>query len=143
MTCEHCHSAGCAHCEASPLTQRHGHLVKRVDAVEEQLDQLTKRVLDYAQLKKLYDESRDYVRTLIDERDAVIEANKQHVAEVNALDAEVERMRPVYEAAKLSRQSIPCNAAEMRERSFHPASCDLVEAVDHAIAAEAQTSPYR
>jgi len=137
-------TAGCD-CEAtsSPLTERQDDLNKRVSALEEKLDFLTKRVLDYVQLKKLYDESRDYVRQLIDERDDLIEANKQHVAEVNTLDAEIERMRPVYEAAKLSRQSIPCDAAELRERSFHPSTCDLVEAVDRAIAAEPKTSPYR
>jgi len=124
-------------------TQRHEDLVERIAVVEEKLDQLTKRVVDYAQLKQLYEESRQYVRALTDERDALIEAAKRHVAEMNALDQEVQRMLPVYEAAKQSRQSIPCDAAEMRERSFHPASCDLVEAVDRAIAAEAKTTPYR
>ena len=98
---------------------------------------------DYAKLTTLYTESREYVRTLTDERDTLVESSRRSVMEHDKLDAEVERTRPVYEAAKLFRQSIPCGADEMRERSFHPASCDLVEAVDRAIAAEAKTDPYR
>ena len=146
MTCEHCRGqGGCSCCGqlTSPLMQRNEELAKRVAAVEEKVDQLTKRVVDYAHLKKLYDESRQYIRALEGERDDLIEAAKRHVADVNELDAELLRMRPVYEAAKRERLAIPCDAAEMRERSFHPASCDLVEAVDRAIAVEAQTTPYR
>lgn len=99
--------------------------------------------VDHAHLKTLYAESRDYVRTLTDERDALVGASRRNVTEIDRLDTEVERMRPVYEAAKLSRQSIPCDAEEMRIRKFHPASCDLVEAVDRALAAETQKTPYR
>jgi predicted nuclease with TOPRIM domain len=136
MTCD---------CDAktSGLTQRNEALTKRVAAVEEQLASLTKRVLDYADLLKMYNESRQYVRDLTEERDELVELSKKHTDEVNALEAELERMRPVYEAAKRERQSIPCDAAEMRDRSFHPASCDLVEAVDRAIADETKITPYQ
>jgi chromosome segregation ATPase len=142
MTCG-CKGEGCYYCNATPLQKRNDELTRRVAAVEEQLASLTQRVLDYAHLLKMYNESRQYVRDLTDERDELVELSKKHVDEVNALEAELERMRPVYEAAKRERQSIPCNAAEMRERAFHPVSCDLVEAVDRAIAAEAKVTPYR
>lgn len=99
---------------------------------------------DYAHLMRLYRESRDYVRALERERDDLVEAGKRHVAEVDQLDAEVERMRPVYEAAKRMRASVPCDAPEMRERKFHATTCDLVEAVDRAIESEPKhVGPYR
>ena len=80
-------------------------------------------------LKRLYAESRDYVAVLERERDALVAAANQSVVEQDRLDAAVERMRPVYEAAKAVRNRLPESAG------------DLADAVDRAIAAEA--TPYR
>lgn len=65
----------------------------RVVALEEKIDRLEGMVLDYAHLKKLYAESRDYVKTLEQERDDLIEANRRNVAENNQLDVAVEKLR--------------------------------------------------
>jgi len=119
-------------------------LRERLDALEEKVIRLEGAVLDYAHLKKLYAESRDYVRTLERERDELVEVARRNGEEIDRFDALVERMRPVYEAAKRERVSIPCaTATEMRERGFHAATCDLVEEVDRAVAAEPGSTPYR
>ena len=92
-------------------------------------------------LKRLYAESRDYVATLERERDALVVAANQSVGEHNQLDAEVALLRPVYAAAKRVRESLPASAGELRDRAFRPATVDLIDAVDRAIAAE--STPYR
>jgi hypothetical protein len=83
--------------------------------------------------------------TLERERDELVEASKRSVAEQDRLYAEVERMRPVYEAAKIVRATLPASVAELRERRFHSAIVDLAAAVERAIEADfdASFSPYR
>ena len=53
---------------------------------------------DHAHLQRLYTESRDYVRALEGERDALVEASKRDVAEIDRLDAEVEALRKRFGA---------------------------------------------
>ncbi len=48
---------------------------------------------DHVHLKRLYAESRDYVGALERERDALVEASRRDVAEIDRLDAEVEALR--------------------------------------------------
>lgn len=48
---------------------------------------------DLAHLRRLYAESRDYVRALEGERDALIEAGRQDVAEIDRLDVVVGKLR--------------------------------------------------
>lgn len=149
MSCSICHQiSGHAPDCRDGLAERQGDhedLRDRVDRLEQKVEQLSASVLDYAHLRKLYAESRDYVGTLERERDDLVEADRRNTAEQNQLDALVERMRPVYEAAKRMRAAIPCSeASEMRDRGFHATTCDLVDEVDRAIAAEGSTPPpYR
>ena len=133
MSCQQCsyitgHDPQCSHYHEDRQRDQDD-LRARIDGLESRLDQLEKLVLDYAHLKKLYGESRDYVGALTRERDDLVEASKRGVAEQDRLDALVERMRPVYEAAKAVRSRLPASAGE------------LGDAVDRAIAAE--STPYR
>lgn len=155
MSCSTCHfisghDPSCRHFHEDAAAEQSA-LRERVEALERSLADLRRlvetRLLgpDQAHLMRLYAESRDYVRALERERDDLVEAAKQHVIEVDQLDTLVERMRPVYEAAKQVRASTPvATAAEMRDRGFHATSCDLIEAVDRAVASEPTSAgPYR
>ena len=73
---------------------------------------------------------------LHDRGDAALELARDAVAEVERLRTEVERMRPVYEAAKIVRARLPASAIELLDRVFRPAIVDLVDAVERAIATD-------
>ena len=102
MSCTVCHyitghDPDCRHYHEDHQREQDD-LRTRIDDLETRIDQLEKSVLDYAHLKKLYGESRDYVRTLEGERDDLVEASKRGVAAQDRLDAEVERLRGVQVA---------------------------------------------
>lgn len=149
MSCQQCH-----YITGHDPTCRHFHedraheqddLRSRVDDHESRIAQLEKLVGEHTHLKKLYTESRDYVRTLERERDELVDAAKLSVVEQDRLDALVERLRPVYDAAKIVRASLPASVAELRERRFHASIVDLAAAVERAIEVDfnAAFSPYR
>lgn len=48
---------------------------------------------DYAHLRRIYAESRDYVATLTGERDELVETMRRNTAEIDRLDAEVESLK--------------------------------------------------
>jgi hypothetical protein len=52
---------------------------------------------DFVHLQRLYKESRDYVAALVRERDELVEGDKQHVAEIDRLDARLERLEVTLE----------------------------------------------
>ena len=149
MSCQQCH-----YISGHDPTCRHFHedrqqdqddLRERIESLEIRIAQLEKLVGDHAHFRKLYAESRDYVQTLERERDELVDAAKLSVVEQDRLDAIVERLRPVYDAAKLVRASLPASVAELRERRFHASLVDLAAAVERANDADfnAALSPYR
>lgn len=97
MSCSLCHyitghDPSCRHYQEE-AAQDHAELRTRVEALEQKVEQLVDRVTDYAHLKKLYADSRDYVKTLVDERDDLVEANRKLTAQNDRLDGMVDKLR--------------------------------------------------
>ena len=97
MSCSLCHhitghDPSCRHYHEE-AAQDQAELRSRVESLEEKVDQLIDRVTDYAHLKKLYADSRDYVRTLVGERDDLVEANRKLTAQNDRLDGMVDKLR--------------------------------------------------
>lgn len=97
MSCTICnqitgHAADCPQGQVE-RAQDQEDLRQRVETLEQKVEQLTDRVLDYAHLKRLYAESRDYVRTLEGERDELLEANRRSGAEIDRLSDCLARVR--------------------------------------------------
>ena len=121
-----------------------GDLTRAANAAATKADKATELERDLVHLRRLYAESRDYVSTLVRERDDLVASGNKSVIEIDRLDAEVERMRLLYVAAKRLRENVPCATAdEMRERGFHATTCYLVEVIDQLLATELTASPYR
>ena len=121
-----------------------GDLTRAEKATAERADKAVELERDLTHLRRLYAESRDYVSTLVRERDELVASGNKSVIEIDRLDAEVERMRLLYVAAKRLRENVPCATAnEMRERGFHATTCYLVEVIDQLLASEPVSSPYR
>ena len=121
-----------------------GDLTRAEKAAAVKADKAVELERDLKHLRHLYAESRDYVSTLEREREELVASGNKGVIEIDRLDAEVERLRLLYAAAKLLRENVPCATAnEMRERGFHATTCYLVEVIDQLLATEPTTSPYR
>ena len=121
-----------------------GDLTRAERATAAKADKAVELERDLKHLRHLYAESRDYVSTLKRELDELVDSGNKSVVEIDRLDAEVERMRLLYVAAKRLRENVPCATAdEMRERGFHATTCYLVEVIDLLLASEPTASPYR
>ena len=97
MSCSLCHyitghDPSCRHYHEE-TAQDQAELRTRLEALEHKVDQLVDRVTDYAHLKKLYADSRDYVQTLVGERDELIEANRKLIAQNDRLDGMAGKLR--------------------------------------------------
>jgi len=64
--------------------------------------------IDHAHLQRLYKESREYVATLVRERDDLVEWNKRRVDEVNLSDARVEQLEATLAEALDIVTSVVC-----------------------------------
>ena len=97
MSCSLCHyitghDPSCRHYHED-AAQDHAELRTRLEALEQKVGQLVDRVTDYAHLKKLYADSRDYVQALVRERDDLVEANRRLVTQNDRLDVMVDKLR--------------------------------------------------
>jgi predicted nuclease with TOPRIM domain len=97
MSCTLCHyitghDPSCRHYHED-AAQDQAELRTRLEALEQKVERLVDRVTDYEHLKKLYAESRDYVRTLEGERDDLVEANRKLTAQNDRLDGMVDKLR--------------------------------------------------
>jgi hypothetical protein len=97
MSCSLCHyisghDPSCRHYHED-AAQDQADLRSRVEALEQKVERLIDRITDYAHLKKLYADSRDYVQTLVGERDDLMNSNRRLVAHNNHLDAMIDRLR--------------------------------------------------
>jgi predicted nuclease with TOPRIM domain len=104
MSCSHCHyitghDPSCRHYHEE-AAQDQAELRARLEALEQKVEQLVDRVTDYAHLKKLYAESRDYVSTLVDERDGLVDANRKLTAQNDRLDGMIDKLRNALVGAR-------------------------------------------
>ena len=117
MSCSLCHyitghDPSCRHYHEE-TSQDHAELRTRLEALEQKVDQLVDRVTDYAHLKKLYADSRDYVQSLVRERDELAEANRKLTAQNNRLDVMVDKLLN----ALVSSRGLMLDAAQRAENS--------------------------
>ena len=135
MSCSLCHyitghDPSCRHFHEE-AAQDQAELRTRLEALEQKVDQLVDRVTDYAHLKKLYANSRDYVQTLVGERDELIEANRKLTAQNDRLYGTADKLRNVL----VSSRGVMLGVAHQAEMSdVRTALCEVAAELEHLLA---------